>query len=129
MTFPDFTKPPVVEVVCGVLFDPPVEFMLPHIGRFSERLGREFPNISEVNSLPPVIETFKDRPQNLVFARPPLPRVWFENAAGDQLVQLQRDRLLVNWKKTVQRRKLAIRARVTRVRQVCARKPHQWAAP
>lgn len=61
MTFPDFTKPPVVEVVCGVLFDPPVEFMFPHIGQFSERLGREFPNISEVNSLPPVIETFKDR--------------------------------------------------------------------
>lgn len=100
MTFPDFTKPPVVEVVCGVLFDPPGGFMLPHIGQFSKRLGHEFPKISEVNSLPPVVETFKDRPQNLVFGRPPLPRVWFENTAGDQLVQLQRDRLLVNWKKT-----------------------------
>lgn len=100
MTFPDFTKPPVVEVVCGVLFVPPGGFMLPHIGRFSERLGDEFSKITEVNSLPPVIETFKDRPQNWVFGPPPLPRVWFENAAGDQVVQLQRDRLLVNWKKT-----------------------------
>ena len=37
MTFPFFTKSPVVEGVCGVLFDPPVEFMLPRIKTFLER--------------------------------------------------------------------------------------------
>ncbi len=99
MTLPDFAKPPVVEVVCGVLFDAP-EFSLPHIGRFWERL-EGFNRVSEVPPLAPVVETFGTRQAGtLIIEHNLLPRVWFENEAGDQLIQLQRDRLLVNWKRT-----------------------------
>jgi uncharacterized protein (TIGR04255 family) len=99
---PEYEQPPVVEVVCGVAFSPVAGFAIPHIGLFWQQLGSDFPGCQEVDPLATVIE--RDTEPNRVelnFTGPlPVPRVWFLHRNGDQIVQLQRDRFLCNWRKT-----------------------------
>jgi uncharacterized protein (TIGR04255 family) len=100
-TLPTYGAPPLVEVVFGRQFDP-LPFTAAHIGLFWERLGRTaYPVVQEQPPLAPVIERLVDEPTTAVveFADvPPLPRLWFSSDEHQSLVQLQRDRLLVNWR-------------------------------
>lgn len=100
--FPDYDNPPVIEVVCGVLFRPMGKFLTPHVGLLWEKYRDEYPECSEVAPLDPVIERFEEPPQiSLEIANvPPLPRVWFVHKEGRGIIQVQRDRFLHNWRKT-----------------------------
>jgi uncharacterized protein (TIGR04255 family) len=96
---PEYEHPPVVEVVCGCLFDP-VNLQIPHFGLLWERFRKEYPGCQEVAPLVPSIETFDDQEHGpLEFPKLPLPRIWFLNTEGTGIIQVQRDRFLHNWKK------------------------------
>jgi uncharacterized protein (TIGR04255 family) len=100
----DYSAPPVTEVVIGVQFNNLERFLSPHLGLVWERFKVKFPNIEEHPPLPPAFETFGTYPQfaaiNLQIATgTDTPRVFFVNADRTQLLQVQRDRFLHNWRK------------------------------
>ena len=98
---PEFENPPVIEVVCGVLFEPLQAMLASHLGLLWERLRSDYPLCQEVAPLTPVIERFDgEAAVHFEFTDvPPLPRVWFLRKDETGLVQVQRDRFLHNWKK------------------------------
>jgi uncharacterized protein (TIGR04255 family) len=98
---PNYEIPPVIEVVCGVLFKSIDALLAPHLGLLWERYKSEYPICREVAPLAPVIERFEKAPaMDLQFAEmPPLPRIWFVHANNNGIIQIQRDRFLHNWKK------------------------------
>lgn len=98
--FPTFESPPVVEVVCGVQFEA-LNLLVPRLGQFSPE---GFVATQEVAPLPPMFETFSGGSlvQFQFTHAPNMPRVWYETANHDQLIQVQRDRFLLNWRRTEQ---------------------------
>lgn len=97
---PRFERPPVVEVVCGVLFGALPNLRTAHIGVFWDQVRTEFPAADEAPPLQPIIERGSAFPVHLeLTAVPPLPRTWLRSADGHKLVQIQRDRFLYNWKR------------------------------
>ncbi|MFP3941453.1 MAG: TIGR04255 family protein [Thermoanaerobaculia bacterium] len=104
-TLPDFRRPPLTEVVLGVQFEPLAGFGSVHSGLFWERIRESFPRVEERPTLQPVIERFGGRPARDLGVRwqvldvPPPIRYWFLTEQGDQLIQLQSDRFLHNWRK------------------------------
>ena len=100
--FPDFDKPPVNEVVCGVQFQPLKGMTLPLIGLFWQKIRSVYPKCQEVPPLVPAVERFDEpvredlNPFGDTF---PAPRIWLETADGNGLIQIQKDRFLHNWKK------------------------------
>lgn len=103
-TLPEFAKPPVVEVAMGVQFRTLEAFKSPHSGLLWLVYKDDFPKIEELHPLEPSIEPFgEDRKKPLRLAlkieEPSVPRVLFLNAGGSQLIQIQRDRFLQNWRR------------------------------
>lgn len=99
---PSYRSPPLAEVVIGAYFPSIEPFLIPHFGLFWERLRETLPVVSEVETLavqvPPSIKRFAAN--TLIVPKKPLPRVWFASTDGSQLLQLQRNALLFNWRKT-----------------------------
>jgi len=98
---PDYDNPPVNEVVIGIQFVP-VDVTGAHIGLFWEGLRSEFPKASEQPALEPRIEIL----QPLRFAPPMLQfgswhgsRHWLTSEDDVQLIQIQADRLIYNWRR------------------------------
>lgn len=98
---PEYDKPPVVEVVCGVLFRPLKGILAPHTGVLWERFRSTFSKCAELPLIAPSVETFDEAMQATIELTdvPPIPRLWFLSDREDRLVQFQRDRLLFNWKR------------------------------
>jgi uncharacterized protein (TIGR04255 family) len=88
----DYARPPVIEVVYGVMFTPLKAWKLPHTGLFWHRIFEEFPRCEQAFPIPGT--EFVDPSTGL-----PIPRVWLINAADDRLVQLQPGRFLFNWRR------------------------------
>jgi uncharacterized protein (TIGR04255 family) len=103
--FPYYTKPPVNEVVIGVQFDTLEKFTAVYPGLYWQRIKDRYPQSSVHSPIATLIETFENLPdphvqQHLqLSSTPPLPRCWFLDSAGNQLVQLQPERFLHNWRK------------------------------
>lgn len=100
----DYAAPPVTEVVLGVQFNSIDRFLSPHLGLVWERFRSNFPNVEEHPPIPPTFETFGPHSQ----FTPPFsfqmfavdtPRVFFINRDQTQLLQVQKDRFLHNWRK------------------------------
>jgi uncharacterized protein (TIGR04255 family) len=98
---PDYDNPPVNEVVIGIQFDP-TAITGAHIGLFWGELRDEFPKASEQPPLEPRIESFQSRR----FSAPVLDfsswrgsRHWLTSEDDVQLIQIQADRLLYNWRR------------------------------
>lgn len=100
---PDFGSPPVEEVVLSVQFEALTDFRLPHFGLLWSRYEDEYPNTEDKVPLSQVVEDFgPPRPQTLQFQilQEPAPRrCWFISRAGTELIQIQHDRFVVNWRK------------------------------
>lgn len=98
---PEYTNPPVIEVVCGVLFKPLEGLLAPHLGVLWERFRADYPVLQEKPPLAAVIERFDDSPpvEFEITDRPPLPRTWFVHREENGIIQVQRDRFLHNWRK------------------------------
>jgi uncharacterized protein (TIGR04255 family) len=101
----DFAAPPLTEVVLGVQFNSIERFLSPHLGLVWERFKTMFPNIEERPALPPSFETFGPHPQFFpaiglqIVTSADMPRMFFINNDRTQLLQVQKDRFLHNWRK------------------------------
>lgn len=94
---PSYKNPPVVEVVFGSLFHPLGGLSVSHLGGFWESIRQEFPSVEETAPIVPVVEEEDATKQEDItdFS----PRFWFATSDRCGLVQLQKDRVLYNWRK------------------------------
>jgi len=99
---PDYEIPPVVEVVCGILFEPVKALLAPHFGLLWEKYKPDYFSCREIPPLAPTIEHFTEVPPFDIQLTdiPPLPRIWFVHKNDNAIVQVQRDRFLHNWRKS-----------------------------
>ncbi len=104
-TLPDFESPPVIEVVLGIQFERIIELRTVHAGYLWDVFRNDFPHVQEHPPLNPTFETFGTKPAaggvrfELTSGPLPFPRLWFLNDAETQLIQIQPDRFLHNWRK------------------------------
>jgi uncharacterized protein (TIGR04255 family) len=92
---PSYKNPPVNEVVCGMRIRPINKLLIPHIGLLWDKFRAEYPMLQHA----PPISTAKGEILIDNITKLPIPRVWFINTSGDQLIQFQNDRFYFNWRK------------------------------
>ena len=92
-SLPSYKTPPVMEVVLGVTFETLSSVKLPHIGLFWDTIRSEFPKCQQAPTLGN-IDAVIERESGV-----PLPRVWLINQNDDNLIQLQKNKFLFNWRK------------------------------
>lgn len=86
---PDFESPPLGEVSIGVSFNQLDHFKAPHYGLLWSALGIDFPTVQHAAPIGNVIVD----PLGI-----PFPRVLYVHRDDNELVQLQPDRLIFNWR-------------------------------
>lgn len=100
---PKYRRPPVIETVLGVQFSPLKSFSIPHFGVFWNAIRSDYPTQEVKPPLGPIIEKFGVPPPmdapSLKFMAEPEARCWFIDASGTQLIQVQQDRFIRNWRK------------------------------
>lgn len=100
---PDFTNPPVVEVALAVQFERLTTLRTPHLGLLWAEFRNEFPKTEEHPARELATEEFGvPGPRKLtvhVEMTPPVPRCWFLNELGTELIQVQQDAFVHNWRK------------------------------
>ncbi len=102
---PDFADPPVAEVALAVQFEPLANLRIPHLGLLWSDFRDRFPKIEEHPQLGPMMEHFGTKGASTtgvrfeMMTKPPIPRCWFLNDEGTELVQVQQDRFAHNWRK------------------------------
>jgi uncharacterized protein (TIGR04255 family) len=100
---PKYKKPPVVETVLGVQFAPLTSFTIPHFGLFWSTVRDDYPRHEMKPPLGTVVENLARPPVpdrvSIKFVAEPEARCWFLNTSGTELLQLQRDRFVRNWRK------------------------------
>ena len=98
---PKFARPPVIEVVHGVRFRR-LDLTIAHPGQFHALLRDRYPRVQTVPALPAEREFFGGSRFPVFRLEMPLmaelPRAWFVSADNTMLIQLQQDRILVNWR-------------------------------
>ncbi len=100
---PNFSNPPLNEVVIGVQFSPAQAYSQIHAGEVWSLFKEEFPLVEEQAPLAPAFETF-GIPSPPVFNFELMTgsqhdRFWFLTRDQQELIQFQADRLLHNWRK------------------------------
>jgi uncharacterized protein (TIGR04255 family) len=104
-SLPDFENPPVSEVALSVQFEALEQLRTPQIGLLWTEFRQRFPKTEEHAPIDAVIERFGIPRTGLPEVRlemletPPVPRVWFLNEAGTEVIQVQQDRFIHNWRK------------------------------
>lgn len=95
---PDFERPPVAEVALAVQFEPLHGLRQVDLGRVYEAFAPEFPVVEEHPTRPPT--SLEPVEVSLQLTNETLmPCLWFMTEERDRLVQFQRDRLVVNWRR------------------------------
>lgn len=102
---PEYANPPVIEVVVGVQFVQLEGLQAPHLGLFWDRIRGQFPQLESQVPLAPVVERFGETDSSsqaitveTLVTSFPVPRAFFIEESGHRLIQLQSDRLLINWR-------------------------------
>ncbi len=100
---PDFSKPPLNEVVLGVQFSTPRGYQQIRAYEVWQLYRDQFPSVEEQPPLAPAFETFglPNGPQfslNLTTGAQH-DRFWFLSPNKDEILQFQDDRFLHNWRK------------------------------
>jgi len=101
---PDFAHPPINEVVLSVQFRALPNFGNGHIGILWSRYRKDYPELEEKPALQSVFETFgvgQPTPPGIqiqTLLAPPMSRFWFVSGSGHELIQVQQDRFLHNWR-------------------------------
>lgn len=101
---PDFTNPPLDEVVLGVQFSHILGFSSVDAGGVWRLFKRDFPKVVEQPMLDPQFETFggANLQPSFQFQVGPASlgsRLWFLSEEENSLLQFQPDRFLSNWRK------------------------------
>jgi uncharacterized protein (TIGR04255 family) len=97
---PEFDNPPVAEVVLGVQFRQLFGMRGLALTPLRERWRVDYPKIEEQPALAPIVEGEPPNIPRLQFSVVPLPptRQLFLSESGNQLTQVQPDRLIINWR-------------------------------
>lgn len=100
---PSYENPPVIEVVASVQFDPLPSLGVVHLGLLWQRFREAFPKVEQKPPIASVVERLGVRTplnqiQFQVSDEVGVPRLWFVNEAGDELIQVQPDRFIRNWR-------------------------------
>lgn len=96
---PEFEAPPVVEVALGVQFRPIFGLRAIELATLRDRWRTEYPLVQEQPPLPPAMESLSGSASVQFVLGPALQtRLWFLDENQSELVQLQHDRLTVNWR-------------------------------
>lgn len=98
---PKYTDPPLVEVLCGVAFDPLPALQEPQVALFWHEQAERYPSLA---IRPPLRELrLPGQPNTVVLAqnRPPMGRFWLSKSGSPWLLQIQSNRVIVNWRKKV----------------------------
>lgn len=125
-TLPHFERPPVSEVALSVEFAPLGDWKLSNVVKYWQAIQDEYPDIQVQPELPPAIENFDQgmlgQQQFVRFGGPPEHlRFWLVGNPPANLMQIQRDRFIVNWRKVSGQEIYPRYAREIRPRFV-----HQW---
>lgn len=103
---PDFKRPPLIEVVLGVQFSELRAYRTQHTGLlWGSRFRADFPICKERRAIDAAFETFGSgapRQPGLqleIGPGPAVPRMWFIKEDDSELVQVQADRFLHNWRR------------------------------
>ncbi len=97
---PEYRNPPVVEVVLAIQFKSPIGYRALDLARFEQAWIADFPHVEEKAMLPMMRIHHEEVDVMLeVFDQIPTPRLWFQNSDGDRVLQIQQDRIVVNWRR------------------------------
>jgi uncharacterized protein (TIGR04255 family) len=100
---PKYASPPVVETVIGVQFPELARFRCVHFGLYQKHLKSRFPDFEDRPRIRPAAEPF---PRRLIPPEPPFQilasgapgRVWYIAQSKHELLQVQPDRFMFNWR-------------------------------
>ena len=100
---PDFANPPLIEVALAVQFEPLTALRSLHLGLLWKRFQDSFPRTEEHPPRDLTVERFGVPTPPKMEVRfettLPVPRYWFLNEAGTELIQVQQDAFVHNWRK------------------------------
>ncbi len=98
---PEFDSPPVEEVALAAYFQPISGLRSTHLNALHELWRGDYPEIEELPPAPPIPDVVgPHRPEiKLEIINTPAYRYMFKSADGGQLIQVQRDRIVHNWRK------------------------------
>ncbi len=105
-SLPDFTDPPLSEVVMGIQFAPVPKYASVYSMKVWELFKSEFPKVDEQPILDPQFEMFgganiQAGPKIHLGGQPIGSRLWFLSNDESHLLQFQRDRFITNWRKNL----------------------------
>jgi uncharacterized protein (TIGR04255 family) len=98
-----YERPPVVETILGIQFEPLPKLLNAHLGLFWQDLRGDWPNVREASPLQPQHEQFGDAE---TWSLPAIgfravesvaSRMIVTNGASDRLIQIQNGRIHLNW--------------------------------
>ena len=89
-----YENPPIDEIICGIRFGSIEQLRSGHLGILWQKFRRDFPNIEDQNLVGPVSRGDSENSNNIL-----LPRVWFIHENENELIQVQYNRFLHNWRK------------------------------
>lgn len=103
---PSFKSPPINEVVLNVQYDAIEKFNITTYGLIWEKFKSDFPNVEQQMPLEPQFEKIGGRHAPGDFLRfkigqisMPLPRAWFISGNNQEIIQIQPDRFIMNWRR------------------------------
>jgi uncharacterized protein (TIGR04255 family) len=97
---PSYSAPPVNEVAIGIGFSPLTCWNSVCPGEFRALVRDKFPKIEDKGPLPPLaLLTRAPESTATVLEIPPVRRTWYLADSTDLLIQVQEDRLHVNWRR------------------------------
>nr|WP_281719505.1 TIGR04255 family protein [Nitrosomonas nitrosa] len=103
-TIRDYNAPPVIETVLSIQFAPIHGLSLLHFGLYWAKIRRDYPQSELRPALGQTREEFGSRTRRapdfgLEVVTEPALRCWFTHSDMNQLIQIQKDRFIYNWKK------------------------------
>lgn len=103
---PQFANPPVVELALSVQFKPLIKLGVAHLGLLWEQWREEYPKTEHHPPISRTTETYEKGATGLLkrvslelVSSLPVPRVWFLRSDGSELLQVQQDRFVQNWRR------------------------------
>ena len=92
---PAYKKPPLNEVSSGLFFEKLPKLRTAHVGLLWEKFANDYPTTEDA----PILVSPGKGQSPEIFDTPPLRRVWFVHKDENELIQVQQDWFLYNWRR------------------------------
>lgn len=101
---PSFKNPPLTEVVLSVQFETLSKLQSPQIGLLWDKFRSKYPITEQHPEINGIVEQFGDDIESPIHVEvskaTPTPRNWFLSEESSELIQVQQNRFIHNWRKT-----------------------------